>query len=282
MAGKKEAVTEIDVLKILQKELVLHILGATPIILNRMSEKARRELLFPKGRKSAAEKASSLKHDPYQEFLASPYKDPNPNGPTLIQHLSSSFKKAMAAAALDIPGSSKAQMGRLAWVKGDRVSIYGVPQLKMDVVRSADMNRTPDIRTRACIPQWACQITVAFATPMLKQTAVANLMAAAGFTQGVGDWRPEKGAGTYGAFEVVQPDDPRWHMIVNNGGRQVQEAAMKNPDFYDEETAELYSWFNTEVKTRGFDEIRKHKPSNGVAPVIPDDDDAEGDEAEAS
>ena len=98
MAGKKE--TAIDVLQVTHGKLDFCILGSMPLILNRMSEKVMRELLMPKGKKTAADKASSLKHDPVQEFLDSPYIDEDDSAPTYLQHLSSAFKNALKGAAL--------------------------------------------------------------------------------------------------------------------------------------------------------------------------------------
>lgn len=248
-----------------------HIVGTTPIVLNRMSEKVMRELLMPKGKKTAVEKASSLKHDPIQEFLDSPYIDENESGPTYIQHLASSFKNAISGAALDLPGANKTQIGRLTWVKGERISIYGIPQIFCSVTRSADMNRTPDVRTRAIIPEWAAVIDVSYVTPILRQQTVLNLLASAGITQGIGDWRPQKGKGTYGQFEIVNDDDSRYEHLVKHAGRKQQKAAMASPVPYDRETRELLAWFAEEKVKRGFvkrDEqvstsVRKRAP-NGV------------------
>ena len=260
MAAKKEA--EIDVLKVDHGRLDFCVLGTTPIILNRMSEKVLHELLMPKGRKTAAEKASSLKHNPMAEFQASAYQDPDPKAPTLLQHLSSAFKGALKSAALDLPGANKSQIGRLTWVNGERISIYGVPEIFLSVTRSADINKTPDVRTRCIVPQWACRVSVSFVRPMLREQAVANLLASAGITQGVGDWRPGKGSGTYGQFELVSADDPRFTHIVQHGGRAVQMAAMEAPQAYDEDSAEMLAWFTTESKKRGFD---TEMPANIVA-----------------
>jgi hypothetical protein len=250
MAGKKEA--EIDVLKVTHGQLDFCVLGSTPLILNRMSEKVMRELLMPAPKKNAAQKASTLKHDPVTEFLASPYIDEDESAPTLLQHLSSAFKNAIKGAALDLPGASKSQIGRLTWVNGERISIFGVPQIFCSVTRSADMARTPDVRTRAIVPKWAARVSVSFVTPILREQGVANLLASAGITQGVGDWRPGKGAGTYGQFELVSADDPRFLHIVQHGGRAVQVAAMDAPEAYDRETRELLEWFGVESKRRGF------------------------------
>ncbi len=261
---KQKNEESIDILTVDKGQIQFCILGTTPLILNRMSEKAMRELLAPKGKKTAADKAANLKHIPLEEFRSSPYIDRNPNGPTLLQHLASAFKGSLKGAAVDLPGAKKAQIGRLTWVEGERIAIYGVPQMIMSVVRSADMNRTPDVRTRAIVPQWACVVTVSYVQPLLRQQSVANLMASAGIMQGIGDWRTEKGAGNYGSFELVEQDDPRFLAIRQNGGRAAQIAAMENPEPYDEETAELYQWFLGEASRRGFKDVGK---SNGSFPT---------------
>lgn len=254
MATKKDQ-TEISVMEVSQQKVDYCVLGTTPIILNRMSEKAKNELLFPKGRKTSAEKARSLKHNPFQEFKDSPYRLPNDDAPTLIAHLATAFKKAIAGTALDIPGATKAQISRLMWVEGEKIPVYGIPKLFMSVTRSADMNKTPDVRTRAIVPEWACRLTVTFATPMLKEQVVSNLLAAAGQIQGVGDWRPEKGSGTFGQFSLVDESNADFQRIITEGGRQQQIAAMEACEPYDIDTEDLLSWFIKEADSRGFKEI---------------------------
>jgi len=244
---KDEAVT---VLRVEQGTIRLNILGTSPLICNRMSEKARRELLLPNGRKSSAERQSSLKHDPISEFRASPYI--LPSGDTLIGVMASAFKGAMGTAALDLPGATKAKIGRLVYVEGDYVGIFGRPKLHMSVVRSADINHTPDVRSRAIIPEWACRLEISFVEPIIKQQAVLNLMAAAGITAGIGDWRPEKGKGAYGRFELVDDDDPKFVYLTKGYGREVQDSAMRMPEPYDAETEELLGWYMATAVSKGF------------------------------
>jgi hypothetical protein len=248
---KEKNEVEISILEINTQKVDYCIIGQTPIILNRMTEKVKNELLLPKGRKSTAEKATSLKHDPLQEFFDSPYKLADENAPTLLAHLATAFKKAIANTAIDIPGAKKAQMGRLMWVEGEKIALYGIPKLHMSVTRSADMNKTPDIRSRCIIPKWAAKLTVVFTVPLLKEPVVSNLLAAAGQIQGVGDWRPEKGSGTFGQFILTDQNDTSFKKIISEGGRSSQKAAMVNPEYYDEETRELYEWFETEAVKRG-------------------------------
>lgn len=249
MAAKKD--TEIQILEINTGRLDFCVLGKTPLILNRMSEKAQRELLLPRGRKNAAEKAASLKHNPLEEYRASVYRDPDESAPTYLLMMATAFKGALRSAAMDLPGSSKSQIGRLTFVEGQWVPIFGVPQIFMSVTRSADMNRTPDIRTRAILPEWACRVSITFVKPILRDQAVANLFAAAGITMGVGDFRPEKGKGNYGQFELVSEDNEQFQRIMKLG-RADQVAAMEEPEPHDAETEDLLSWFDVEVRRRGF------------------------------
>lgn len=248
MAKQRE--TEVNILEITQGKITFFIRGQTPLILNSMSQKAMHELLMPKGRKTAADKAQSLKHNPLEEYRGSVYRTRQNDAPTRLVFPSSAFKKSMGTAALDIPGAKKAQIGRLVWVVGDTVEVYGVPQLFMSVVRSADMNHTPDVRTRAILPEWACRITVQFVKPAINEQSICNLLAAAGVTVGIGDFRQEKGAGNYGQFQLVSDNDKDYARIVKTGGLKAQDAALEDPEMYDIETEQLYTWFNAEMMRR--------------------------------
>jgi hypothetical protein len=112
------------------------------------------------------------------------------------------------------------------------------------------MNRTPDVRTRAIVPAWACSLRVTFVQPLIRAQAVANLLAAAGITIGVGDGRPEKGAMSYGQFRIADKDDAEFKRILKDGGRKAQQAGLDNPEPYDEETRELLTWFDDERAKR--------------------------------
>lgn len=248
---RAEAAETISVSPITTESLTVAIMGTSPLILNRLAEKARHELLLPKGRKTTADKASSLKHDPLEEFKASPYVLHDDDAPTYLAHMASAFKGGMMTAALDLPGAKKTQIGRLAYVEGTHVGIYGVPEMLMAITRSADMARTPDVRTRAILPEWAAFVTVTYATPILNERSILNLLMAAGTISGVGDWRPEKGKGAFGRFTLVDHEDEKLQQIVATGGRAVQQTAMDNPVAYDRETEELYAWFESEIKLRG-------------------------------
>lgn len=244
-----------DVLKVTTGTLDCYVVGTSPLVLNRMSEKAKHELLLPRGRMNQAQKATSLKHSPLDEYRASAYTLKNPSNQTFLAVMATAFKKAICNAALDMPGTRKAQVGRLTWVQGDMVGVYGLPKLFMAIVRSADMNRTPDVRTRAIVPAWACHFSVQFVKPLISVQAVANLLAAAGITIGVGDGRQEKGTMSYGQFRLASQDDPELLSIVKQGSREAQMGAIEHPTCYDDETTELLSWYEGERATRALNGV---------------------------
>lgn len=251
-AAKVEKISEIEVATLRQEEVTFCILGSTPFYCNRVAEKARRELLMPRGRLTTAQKSQNLKHDPVAEYRNSPYlRLDNTPGPTRIQMLATAFKGAMASAAIDMPTAvAKSQINRLAYVVNERVAIWGIPRLNMDIVRSADMARTPDVRTRAKIDRWASRVVIRYTTPMLTDQTVGTLLAAAGMIIGVGDFRQEKGKGSNGLFEIVSNDDPRYLKVIAEGGTEVQDEALANPVCSDEQTENLLIWYQTEVTSR--------------------------------
>lgn len=222
--------------------------GRTPIIFNRLAEKARRELLMPKGKKTTADKQQNLKHNPLAEYRSS-MSMRSGKGPTRIVMPAPAIKGAMATAALETKGTNKTQIGRLVWVQGYSCDVYGVPEMFMCPVRSADMNKTPDIRTRAMIQAWCVPVTIQFVTPQINETAILQLLSNGGIIVGVGDFRQEKGKGNYGQFDVVTEADCK--DIIASGGMKQQDAAIDKPGFVDADTEELYGWFESEVKVRG-------------------------------
>lgn len=247
--------TEVNIVikRELPRRLEVVALGSTPFICNRMPMKlgtAGAEMVQPSDKKTMVERQTVAKHNVTREFRDSPYTLKDETQPTLLAFLAGAFKKAMATAALDIPGARKAQINRLLWVENERLPLYGIPRLFMSVVRSAGIGNVPDIRTRAILPEWAMRLTITFVYPMLNEDSVVNLAAAAGDSVGVGDWRKEKGAGTYGSFVITTDEHTDVQRIMTTGGRKAQEEAMDHPLFYDDESEELFQYWQDAVKKR--------------------------------
>lgn len=231
-------------------ELEFYVLGTSPLLMNRMSEKAKRQLLLPDQDKNRAERATTLKHNPVEEFRAAVYRSRDTRSPALFHLPSGAFKDAIRSVATDIPGAFKAQIGRLVNVTSINIELFGKPELHMAVVKQAGITRAPDIRTRAVFPRWACRVRLSFVTPLMNHTTVTKLFAAAGVIIGVGDGRPEKGKLTYGQFAIVDQDDADWNDIVNTEGRAAQQAGMDTPICHDQEAEDMIVWFDSEIKRR--------------------------------
>ena len=248
--AKKETTERIEIIEMRKGVVRFCVLGATPLLFEAMSLKAKQEFTLPRRKKTKAERTTTLKHNPVQEFRESVYEMPTTEAPTRLAYNAMWFKKALTGAAIDVPGATKAELGRLSFVKGELMPIYGAPKLHSAVVRSGDMKRTPDIRFRAILPEWACIVSVEFVTPQLNERDVTNLMAWAGQIRGVGGWRTEKGSGNYGQFILVKPDNPDFVRIVETQGREVQTQCLEEALPYDLESRRLLEYFNEEARAR--------------------------------
>jgi hypothetical protein len=76
----------------------------------------------------------------------------------------------------------------------------GEPYMHTAYVRHG--GRTPDLAYRACFPDWAMSVPVAYNAGVISEETVVQLFTLAGFAIGIGSWRPERN-GTFGQFEVV-------------------------------------------------------------------------------
>lgn len=253
MAVKKAEVGEVVIDTLKTGMVRARIIGRTPLYMNSMSAKTKRTLMLGGGKKTAAEK-KELKHQPYEEFADSLYRIGA--GPTALCFPAPGIKAAMATAALETAGITKTSVQRLIFLPQQSVPIWGLPYLKMDVVRSADMARTPDVRTRGFLPRWCAEIDITFTQPTLSYKGILSLLSNAGIIVGIGDFRQEKGRGSFGTFNVGTDQSEgdfleEWNEIVAEG-RTAQLTAMKNPTPVpdDYETESLLQMFDEALNSR--------------------------------
>lgn len=248
MAPKSET-AEIRVEPLRRGVTRLRIIGVTPMFQNRMANKAKQSLLVGTKKKTKAEK-SEIKHNPIQEYRDS--AEILSTGPTALGLRVTAVKAAMATAALETAGLTKTSAQRLLFMPGDLTALYGTPRLRMDVVRSADINRTPDIRTRAYLPQWGAEVEIQYIVPQLSVASVVSLLCNAGVLIGIGDFRQEKGKGAFGSFRVLgeNEQDAEWDDLVANHARDAQMHALEHPEYADKDTADLMAHFFHETMRR--------------------------------
>jgi hypothetical protein len=250
-APRKESEVIAEVVEIEMEELILHVVGKTPLVPHAVSFKAMGSLLFPSPPKNAAERATTMKHEPFEEFRDAAYQFRDEDEqPTRLYVPGSMFHAAVSAVALDMKGAKKAQIGRLTSVNEHKIPLWGVPEIWTTVVRSSDIARTPDVRTLPILPRWCAMFSIRYVKSLIKRQSIMNLLAAAGVIVGIGDGRPQNGKLAFGQFAIVPDNDPEFKAIVALGGRKMQDAALADPKYFDIETERLLRWFIEEKDRR--------------------------------
>lgn len=246
---KVDEVLSVPKLNIRSLEVLIKSEEGIGMYYNRMSEKVKRELLNPPGTKTKAEKTMTLKHNPIEEFRSSAYRNDEFHPDTCLYLPAVTIKNAMVTAAMVTPGVTGADIRRLVSVIGDKIPIYGLPKLRMDVTRQAGINGAPDIRTRAFLPEWEAEVTIEYISPNLSKQSIMALLHNAGKVSGLGDFRQEKGKGNFGKFGVVNE-------LTLDCSKADQIKRFESPVFNDDETASLMAYWQEDAKEK-LDNLRR-------------------------
>ena len=189
----------------------IKVVGDTPLIMHKWSEKAKKEIL-DKQMKKAKTKGHDAK-DPVKDFIDSLYwLDGEPEEKTeegferAIESgarfgFPSTAAKAAAVAAGVRSGvtKDKVSMNAAFHIDGEFVEINGVPSMREDMVRVG--MGTADIRYRGEFETWSALLSVKYNASAISLEQLANLFNLGGFACGIGEWRAEKG-GAFGMFHV--------------------------------------------------------------------------------
>jgi hypothetical protein len=191
VAEQMEERIEIPRIEVGQFEIVL--VGDSPLISHRWSEKAKKEMLDKQMK--VAKKGKDAK-DPDRDFRESIYHLPDGG----YGFPSVAFKNA-AVSACRFTDGTKMTVARGAFhVEGEFVRIEGSePTPREDMVRVG--MGTADIRYRAEYLDWNVKVRISYNRHALSKEQIVNLFNLAGFGVGVGEWRPEKD-GQFGRFHV--------------------------------------------------------------------------------
>jgi len=166
--------------------------GLSPLICHAWSDKARRMMLAKQTKRASAGREAK---DPEADYQASLY----PVDDDTYGFPASAFKNAMVRAGTYAAEKMTYLRGAF-YVTGDLVTIIGKPRPREDMVRVG--RGVADIRYRGEFPEWRADLTVQYNARAISAEQVVNLLSIAGFSVGVGDWRPEHD-GSYGRFRVV-------------------------------------------------------------------------------
>jgi hypothetical protein len=181
------------------KEVVIPIVGISPLIVHAWSQKSMRMI-----EDKQQGKAKNKKHD-----IRNPQDDYEN-----AKHISAfgwegfpaaGFKAAMIRGAKMI-GMVMKDTQTSFFIKADceqtqLVKIMGESRMRTDMVR-VGMGAS-DIRYRPEYPEWYAELTVEFNAGILSLNQVYQLVKAAGYGCGIGEMRPEKGKFNYGRFKLA-------------------------------------------------------------------------------
>lgn len=214
--GKASSMTTIDVSKLMvePKVMELTITGLTPLLVHNFGAKAIKQIL---DKQTGEAKTIKAKKDPFADFVESLYiinekrvpktrlapGDSWKYIPDTFGFPASAFKKAMVAACSFVDGIPKTWVRGLIHVHGDNLPIvYDKLVMQQDTVRVGPFGRkVADIRFRGCFHDWSIKLRISYNANAIKAPQIAMLLNNAGFSVGIGEWRPEKD-GSYGTFAI--------------------------------------------------------------------------------
>lgn len=199
-AVQEEPAASVQIDRIAAETIRVPIIGTTPLIVHRFSEKAKRQMLDNmQGRKSPKETK-----DPQAEYEAAFYrlKDDSYGFPVVA------FKLATVGGARFYPRNAVTMtaLKQFIFFRGEVGSdgqglakIEGTPHMREDVVRVG--RGGTDLRYRPQFSEWSTVLDVTYVTSALTRGSVLSLIDAGGMGVGVGEWRPEKD-GDFGTYQV--------------------------------------------------------------------------------
>lgn len=172
-------------------DVTVRLNGTAPLICHKWSEKAKRQMLDKQMKRATKGKDAK---DPEADYRDSLYEHPDGG----YGFPSVAFKAAAVRAGTYMDHKMTFLRGAFH-VQGELVKIEGEPSMREDMVR---VGMTTDIRYRGQFETWAVDLPVRINAAVLSMEQLAALFHVAGFSVGVGEWRPEKN-GQNGTFEVA-------------------------------------------------------------------------------
>lgn len=214
VASKGKASDEIVLHPLQLTKMVLLIIGETPLLVHKFSEKARQQMLAKQMGKHQPKKEHK---NPFEDFCGSMYWiDKMPEHPVAedVERARFGFpvialKAAAVTACTSIGGITKVLARQSFSVQGDSVD----PETQKQLVRiyspnppfmseeAVKVGMTTDIRYRGQFDPWHVYLCVKYNKNVISPEQVANMLNTAGFGVGIGEWRPERD-GMLGTFRV--------------------------------------------------------------------------------
>lgn len=195
--GTEEAAA-IAIHKIAVERILVPVVGTSPLLMHRFSEKAKRQMLDNmQGRKTPKEPKN-----PEAEYQSAMYRLPDGGyGMPVL-----AFKAATVGGARFYAQVTMTALKQFLFFRGELgvdgemlTRIEGEPRMREDVIRVG--RGGTDLRYRPEFFPWRAVLDVTYVTSALTRSSVLSLIDAGGMGVGIGDWRPERD-GTSGMYQV--------------------------------------------------------------------------------
>lgn len=181
------------------RQVTIPIRGISPLIIHNFDQKITQEMEAKQQGKAKTEKHKI--RVPESDFEGAKHKSPLgfdgfPAG---------GFKKALIRGA-KMTGLVMKDTQMSFFVKADceetqLVKIDGDCRMRTDMVRVG--MGSADIRYRPEYLNWSANLVIEYNEGLISLDQIFQMIMAAGYGCGIGDWRPERGGG-YGRFELVK------------------------------------------------------------------------------
>lgn len=185
-------VVNVEIPAIRRETVDIVLIGDSPLISHKWSEKAKKEM---RDKQMGKAKTAKAPKDPERDFQESLYEHPDGGyGFPCV-----AFKAAAVGACRFTDGLKMTTARGAFHVNGELAKIEGEPTKREDMVRVG--MGTADIRYRGEFKEWRTTLSVTYNADAITVSQIVNLFNLAGFGVGVGEWRPERD-GSYGRFSV--------------------------------------------------------------------------------
>lgn len=194
----KSKSVSVEVVEFSIRQVTIPIVGTSPLIVHAWSEKSKRMISDKQ-----AGKAKNKKHE-----VRNPQDDYEQ-----AKHISASGWEGLPAAALKAAMIRGAKMVGMVmkdtqasfFVNADcdqtqLVRIHGESRMRTDMVRVG--MGAADIRYRPEYPEWYMELNIDFNEGLISIDQLHQIVKAAGYGNGLGEMRPEKGKFNFGRFKL--------------------------------------------------------------------------------
>lgn len=185
----------IEIPEIKLNRMIVGIRGETPLITNRFGERKRRAIEDKQQKKARGAREARVPEEEFEDALHM-IRDGVYGFPA------SGIKKALVVAGGRFADEKMTHLRGIINIIGDFIEIKApVPTMRSDTVRLRD--GTASIAYRPQFMPWSMEVPIIYNAGLIGEAQILNLFQIAGFSVGIGAWRPESN-GVYGQFSLIE------------------------------------------------------------------------------